>query len=122
MKSTIDRCTIYETANFIGKKWTLIILLELYKGKEWSKRYSEIKDNIPMITAKILSARLRELEKEGLITKKIDASSFPIKCHYRLTKSGEEFIRIIRDIKSWALRWKIKNKACQRLDCRNCVI
>ena len=115
-------CTIYQTANFIGKRWTLLILLELYKGSNRRKRYSELKNELPNITPKILSARLKELEKEKLISKKIDASSFPVKCEYSLTKSGEDFIKIIKDIKQWSLKWKIDNLVCQKADCRECKL
>ena len=113
-------CTIYRTASFIGKRWTLLILLELYKGNSKFKRYSEVKRNLPKITPKILSVRLKELEKEKLIERKIDASVFPVKCEYSLTKSGEDFISIIKDIKKWALKWKIENKVCEKADCREC--
>ena len=114
-------CTIYKTANFIGKRWTLLILLELYKGDK-IKRYSELKNQLPEITPKILSARLKELEKEGLIRKKVDASHFPVKCEYSLTKSGKDFIKVIKGIKRWALKWKIKNKICEKADCRECEL
>ena len=115
-------CTIYKTANFIGKRWTLLILLELYKGENKWKRYSEIKKGMADITPKILSARLKELEKERLINKKVDASTVPVKCEYSLTKSGEDFIRIIQDIKKWALKWKVKNIECEKADCRECEL
>jgi len=115
-----DKCTIYKTANFIGKRWTLLILLELHKGNTKTKRYSEIKNSIKEITPKILSQRLKELEKEGLISKKMDTSEFPVKCEYSLTKSGEAFIKIIQDIKKWALKWKIKNKVCEKSNCKDC--
>ncbi len=115
-------CTIYQTASFIGKKWTLLILLEIYKSKDNSKRYSEIKNELPKITPKILSLRLKELEKEKLIKKKIDTSKFPIRCDYSLTKRGDDFIKIIKDIKKWALKWNIKNKVCEETNCKNCII
>jgi len=97
-----ERCTIYRTIDFISKKWTLLILLELYKTRG-KKRYSELKSSLLNITPKILSTRLRELEKQGLITKYIDTNGFPIKCEYILTDSGKDFIRIIKDIKKWSL-------------------
>ena len=112
-------CTIYKTTDFIGKKWTLLILLELYKNE---KRYSELKKNILNITPKILSLRLKELEKEGLIVKKVDSQTFPIKCEYSLTKSGEEFIDVIQEMKKWALKWKVKNKVCKSRDCGSCKL
>jgi DNA-binding HxlR family transcriptional regulator len=115
-------CTIYKTANFIGKRWTMLILLELYKGESKWKRYSEIKRSMEEITPKILSQRLKELEKEGLITKKIDASEFPVKCEYSLTNSGDAFVKIIQDIKKWALKWKIKNIVCEKANCKECEL
>jgi len=117
-----EKCTIYRTSDFIGKKWTIVILLELYKNNSKVKRYSDIKSKITGITPKILSARLKELVEEGLVKKKVDASSFPIKCEYSLTKSGTAFIKIIKDIKKWALKWKINNKLCLNSDCAKCVL
>lgn len=115
-------CTIFRTANFIGKRWTLLILLELHKGDSKWSRYSEIKNGLEEITPKILSARLKELEKEGLIVKKIDTGEFPIKCEYSLTESGNDFIKIIKDIKRWALKFKVKNVICEKSDCRECEL
>lgn len=112
-------CTIYKTADFIGKRWTLLIILELYKGEK-TKRYSQIRKNLEGITSKVLSSRLKELEKEKLISKKVDAKEFPVKCEYSLTKSGRDFIRIIQDMKRWALKWKVKNKLCGENDCEKC--
>lgn len=112
-------CTLYQTADFIGKRWTLLILLEIYRNRE-PVRYSELKKNLPDITPKMLSARLKELEKRKLVSKKLDSSSVPIKSFYALTKSGEDFIRIIKSIKKWALKWNINNKLCEGLDCKNC--
>ena len=120
MYSMDEKCTVYKTIDFISKKWSLLILLEIYKSPAGKKRYSEIKNSLLDITPKVLSARLKELEKEGLITKHVDASSFPVKSEYELTKIGIDFISIIKDIKSWALRWKIYNKVCEQLDCKNC--
>ncbi len=115
-------CAIYKTASFIGKRWTLVILLELYKGGPKWKRYSYIKNKITGITPKVFSTRLKEMGKEGLIIKKIDAKTFPVKCEYSLTKKGVDFIKVIKDIKRWALTWKIENIVCEKADCKNCYL
>lgn len=112
-------CTVYRTADFIGKRWTILILLELHKGGG-KLRYSEIKARIPGITGKMLSARLKELECESLVSKKISSDSIPIVCEYSLTKSAKEFIGIISEMKSWALKWKFDNKVCECTECANC--
>ena len=117
-----DDCTVYRTMDFVAKKWSLLILLELYKGEQGKKRYSEIKNSLPDITPKMLSARLKELEMQGLITKRIDATGFPVKCEYSLTKSGSDFISIIKDIKQWALKWKIHNRLCEQMECKKCEL
>jgi DNA-binding HxlR family transcriptional regulator len=116
-----ETCTIYRTIDFVSKKWTLLILLELYKA-QGKRRYSELKQNLLDITPKILSMRLRELEKQGLISKKINTTVFPVKCEYALTDSGKDFIRIIKDIKKWSLEWKKKNKNCAAQDCKYCEL
>jgi len=114
-------CTIYRTIDFISKKWTLLILLELYKT-QGTKRYTELKHSLPEITPKVLSSRLRELESQKLITKHINTKDFPIKCEYTLTESGKDFIRIIKDIKKWSLYWKIKSTECEHQDCKQCEL
>ena len=114
------KCPVYAVMNFMGKRWTILILLELYKGKSGWKRYSEVKKKLPGITPKVLSMRLKELQKEKLVLHKIDASVFPIKSKYSLTKSGEEFIKIVKAIKHWGLYWKVKSMACESTNCKEC--
>ncbi len=117
-----DGCTVNLTVRYIARKWTLLILLELYKGKDHSRRFSELKGCLKGITQKVLSTRLKELEKEGLIENKVDHTSFPMKSEYKLTESGLEIIEIIKGMKSWALKWKIKNIECGCQDCSECIL
>jgi DNA-binding HxlR family transcriptional regulator len=117
-----ENCTVYKTMDFISKKWTLLILLEIYKGKKRKKRYTEIKYKMEGITPKVLSARLKELEKEGLIEKNIDASKFPVKTEYSLTNRGRDFIPIISQMKNWSLKWKPHQEICESIDCADCTL
>lgn len=113
-------CPIHRTVDFMGKRWTILIILELYKGKEKKKRYSELKKRLPGITAKIFSLRLKELEKHNLITKSINSKNFPIKSEYSLTKEGLDFIKVIDSIKKWSLDNCSKNSQCKKSDCKDC--
>ncbi len=117
-----EGCTVNLTVKYIARKWTLLILLELYKGEGHTRRFSELKNCLEGITQKVLSIRLKELEKEGLIENIVDKTSFPVKSEYALTKSGLEIIDIIKDMKRWALKWKITNIECSCQDCSNCVL
>ena len=113
-------CSVRKAVNFLGKRWTLLILLELYKGNSEWKRFSQIKRNLDNITSKILSMRLKELERENLIEKRINTTEFPIKSEYKLTRAGKDFINIIKDIKKWSLKWEKKNRICEERDCKDC--
>jgi DNA-binding HxlR family transcriptional regulator len=107
--------------DYLAKKWTIMILLEMYKGKEW-KRFSELKGSMAEITPKMLSERLRELEEEGLVENRVDVSVFPPRSEYRLTEPSLELICVIHGIKMWALRWKVINEPCRNQDCRLCKL
>ena len=115
-------CTVNMTVKYLTKKWTFLIILELYKGEDYTRRFSELKDALEEITPKVLSERLKELEEEGIVTKRIDATAFPVKCEYTLTESGLGLVEIIRAIKIWALKWKIDNIPCGEQDCKICVL
>ncbi len=117
-----EGCTVNRTVKYVAKKWTLLILLELYKGDGHKRRFSELKGCLKGITQKVLSVRLKELEREGLIENRVDNRSFPMKSEYQLTESGLEIIDIIKDMKIWALKWKIKNLECGGQDCSECVL
>jgi len=113
-------CTIYKTSDFIGKKWTIPLILELYKGKGKKKRYSVLKNSLHGITPKLLSMRLKELAKHKLVKKETHANEFPIRCEYSLTKSGLAFIKVVKSMKDWALTHQFKNEHCKKMNCKNC--
>jgi len=117
-----EGCTVNLTVKYIARKWSLLILLELYKGAGHTRRFSELKNCLDGITQKVLSARLKELEREGLIDNRVDSSSFPVKSEYTLTDSGLEIINIVKDMKRWALKWKITNIECGCQDCSECAL
>jgi len=117
-----ESCTVNQTVRYLSKRWTLLIILELYKGEGYTRRFSELRDALTGITPKVLSERLRELEDEKIITRSVDASAFPVRTEYTLTASGLEIVTIIRDIKKWALKWKIDNIPCGKQDCKVCIL
>ncbi len=118
----IESCTVNLTVRYLTKKWMLLIILELFKGDNYTRRFSELKDRLPDITAKVLSERLQELETEGIVSKRIDASVVPIRSEYTLTESGIELVEIVRGIKYWALKWKIDNIPCGSQECKHCKL
>lgn len=115
-------CTVYKTTQYLTKKWALLVLFELYKGDGYTRRFSELKGALDGITAKVLSQRLRELEEEGLVEKRVDAESFPVKSEYFLTEAGIGLMDVIRHLKQWALIYKIDNIDCGNQNCKDCIL
>ena len=61
-------CPVEKTLDIIGGKWTILILRDLFSG---TKRFGELRKSLEGISPKTLSERLRYLEKEGIVQKKI---------------------------------------------------
>jgi DNA-binding HxlR family transcriptional regulator len=95
------------TTKILGKRWTLMILRNLSQKKV--VRFSEIKRTLTSISGTVLSERLFELEKEGLVTKKI-YSEIPPKVEYRLTDRAKELESILNELNKWYFRWKISGE------------
>jgi DNA-binding HxlR family transcriptional regulator len=91
-------CTNFHSAvEFIGKRWMGAVIYTLLKGP---KRYHEIVSSIPGISDRLLTERLRDLENEGLIVKKVIATS-PKKVEYELTEVGKELEEVIHELMKW---------------------
>lgn len=85
----------------IGKRWTGAILYSLTAG---SRRFAELKSGVPGMSDRLLSARLKELEKEGLVDREVHSSS-PVKVTYALTDKGLSLAPVMESLSSWASRW-----------------
>jgi len=95
-------CPVDVTLSFIGGKWKLLILSHLYWTRQ--KSYSEIRDNLPGISEKMLSQQLKELEKDILIKKDI-ISRKPYRVLYTLTPTGKEFAPLYRFASKWGINY-----------------
>ena len=87
----------------LGRRWALLILRNL-TIKE-AVRFNELKKLMPGISSTVLTTRLLEMEREGLISKKI-YPEIPPKVEYRLTTRARELGVILKDLGRWAQRWK----------------
>lgn len=86
--------------DLIGKRWTGLILYQLLGG---SQRFNEIESALP-VSGRLLSERLKELEKEGLVERKV-YSEVPVRVEYSLTEKGQALEDAIRNIEYWATGW-----------------
>lgn len=86
----------------IGKRWTGAIVSAL---TERPMRFGELARAVPGLSDRLLSQRLRELEDEGLVQREVEAGT-PVRVTYALTEVGDELGPAIRELRTWAKRWK----------------
>lgn len=90
-------CPAEITLRVIGGKWKPVILWHL---KDGVKRFSELKRAIPGVTQRMLSQQLRELERDGVVLRKVYAQ-VPPKVEYGLTEFGRTLGPILRMMCKW---------------------
>ena len=96
----LKSCPIEATFRIIGKKWTVLIIREMLRGTTQFNRFVE---NIEGITPKVLTERLRELQKFGIIRRRI-VSEYPIRVEYELTDLGREFEPVLLAAASFSMK------------------
>ncbi|VAX10696.1 Transcriptional regulator, HxlR family [hydrothermal vent metagenome] len=82
----------------IGGKWKIIIISRLIYFGQY--HFSELKRSIPKINERMLTRQLREIEKDGLIFRKVYAE-VPPRVEYGLSKDGETLISILHQLAEW---------------------
>jgi DNA-binding HxlR family transcriptional regulator len=84
-------CPLSECMKLLGGAWTPNVIWFLSASP---RRFGELRADIPRISAKVLSARLRALESKGVVARKVAATS-PPSVEYALTELGCELIPVI---------------------------
>ena len=98
-------CPVEVTLDLIGGKYKAFILWHLI---DTTLRYSELHRKMPNATDKMLAQQLKELEKDGLITRTV-YPVVPPKTEYNLTELGKSFIPILNAMCDWGRSYS-KNK------------
>lgn len=100
-----EKCEILDIWDILSRRWSLLILKNL--STKNVIRFNELKRSLKDISNTVLSDRLSELEKEGLITKKI-YPEIPLKVEYRLTTKAKDLEPILQSLSRWCEKWKLK--------------
>ena len=87
----------------IGRRWTGAILWALAERPHF---FAELVAAVPGISDRLLSARLRELEAEGLVERSVHDGS-PARVSYALTEKGRSIAPALRELRGWARRWDV---------------
>ncbi len=105
-KQTEYKCPLEATMDIIGGKYKGVIIGHLI-GKKL--RYNELQKLISHATPKMLIQQLKELEKDGIVTRKL-YPVVPPKTEYSLTKRGETLVPAIIELNRWGLLYLKEEK------------
>ena len=91
-------CPVEAGLDIIGGKWKAILLFRILEEK---RRFGELKKLMPGVTQRMLTNQLRELEADGLISRKVFAE-VPPKVEYSITPFGKTLTPVLTELKKWA--------------------
>lgn len=95
-------CPIRTSLGVLGKKWTMLILRDI--GFLKVNRFNEILRSLPGLTPRVLSIRLRELERNGLI-EQVEIQRMPRLVNWVLTRRGRDTLPILMSFIAFGSKW-----------------
>ncbi|BCJ98600.1 winged helix-turn-helix transcriptional regulator [Anaerocolumna chitinilytica] len=94
-------CPIEHTVNLIGHKWKVLILRNLFNNG--TQRFNDLSKGINKISQKMLTQQLRQLEEDGIISRKV-YPEVPPKVEYSLTELGQSLKPILDEMNTWGIQ------------------
>ena len=98
-------CPVDNTLKIIGKKFTVLLIRNMLSNQT---RFNQFLESIEGMNQKILSARLKEMEKDGLITRRVYAET-PLRVEYSLTDKGLAIKPILDQMAAFSLQYCSKD-------------
>jgi len=102
-------CRIMTTMAMISNKWKVLIVCKLRPG---TLRFNELMRALQGVSQKVLTSQLRELEDDGLVSRKIYAE-VPPRVEYSLTPLGQTLVPVLTSLEQWA-----QDHSDEIIDCR----
>lgn len=99
-----ELCPIRGVLGALGPKWPSLIMCHLSFG---THRFSELRGAIPDISQRMLAQTLRNLERDGLVSRE-ESPGMPPRVDYALTQLGESYIEPLQSLMSWGARHKAR--------------
>ena len=101
----LKACPVDTTSKIIGKKYTVLLIRNMLSNH---KRFNQFLESIEGMNQKILSTRLKEMEREGLVTRKVYAE-MPLRVEYFLTEKGRATKPILDQMAAFSLQYCSKD-------------
>jgi DNA-binding HxlR family transcriptional regulator len=96
------KCPIKTSLGVLSKKWTMLIIRDI--GVYKITRFNRLLESVAGITPRVLSMRLKELEKEGFIERAEERRS-PMIVQWRLTEKGKDTLAILMQLVAFGSKW-----------------
>ncbi|MBR4163059.1 MAG: helix-turn-helix transcriptional regulator [Solobacterium sp.] len=100
-------CPVEYTASLLGNKWKPLILRELLTG---TKRYNELSRSVVGISPKVLTENLRDMEKDGIISRTV-YPEVPPRVEYTLTEKGNDLRKVIDAMREYGMKYNDQKSA-----------
>jgi DNA-binding HxlR family transcriptional regulator len=101
MKGYGQFCPVAKAAEVLGDRWTLLVVRELLCG---SRHFNDLRRGVPLMSPSLLSQRLKQLERAGIIEREPDRRSKQGMA-YQLTAAGHELTPVVMMLGNWGQRW-----------------
>ncbi len=93
-------CPVQATSNVLAGKWKVLIVWHLSFG---TRRFAELRDLLPGVSEKVLTAQLRQLEQDGVLLRHV-THSVPPRVDYLLSAAGQELIPVMQAMCHWGTK------------------
>ena len=102
---TLPACPVETTLTLIGDKWKVLIIRDLLSG---TKRFGELKRSVGSVSQKVLTAQLRQMEADGLLTRTV-FPEVPPRVEYTLTRLGHSLKPVLDAMRDWGEAYQAGN-------------
>ncbi|HKF26711.1 MAG TPA: winged helix-turn-helix transcriptional regulator [Candidatus Acidoferrum sp.] len=93
-------CPVLGTINVLSGKWKVLLVWHLGFG---ARRFARLRDLLPGVSEKVLTAQLRQLEADGVIEREMKSTN-PPQVSYSLTPAGDQLIPMLAEMCHWGTR------------------
>jgi DNA-binding HxlR family transcriptional regulator len=94
-------CPVARTLDVIGERWTILLLRDLFL--HGPRRFQDFQESLTGVAPNTLSARLKAMEAQGLVTRRL-YSEHPPRLEYRLTEKGKSLGPVLKTLRDWGRR------------------
>jgi DNA-binding HxlR family transcriptional regulator len=105
-------CPVAQALDIVGDRWTLLIIRDLLTG---ATRFNALRRGLPGLSRTLLAKRLRQLERAGVLERRVDARNSRA-TEYYLTQAGRELQTVVDALLIWGATWAFGDPSLETLD------